>query len=109
MLSEPAKTVTPAATSRFTGGIGTGPGPLVMMATPALASAAAVRPNSMSSTSPSAKAWLTATRPASPVAERPAGDLAELEAAERARIVQMDVEADAMPLGDREDRVEMTR
>ena len=34
MLSEPAKTVTPCAISRLTGGIATVPGPLVMMATP---------------------------------------------------------------------------
>ncbi len=40
--------------------------------------------------------------------ERAPGDLAELEAAERAGVVQVDVEADAMALGDREDRVEMT-
>ena len=38
---------------------------------------------------------------------RPRRDLAQFVAAERAGIVQMDVEADAMPLGDAEDRVEM--
>ena len=96
-----------ASISRFTGGIGTGPGPLVMIATPAPASASAVRPNSASSTMPSAKAWLTATRP-QPHRRRPRGDLAQLEAAERAQIMKMDVDADAVPLRDGEDHIEMS-
>ncbi len=56
MLSEPAKTVTPCAISRLIGGIATGPGPLVMIATPAAASASAVTANSVSSIMPRAKA-----------------------------------------------------
>ena len=107
MLSEPAKTVTPAATSRFTGGIGTGPGPFVMIATPACASAAAVRSNSESSTLAEREGMADGDAALQASGFRPRRDLAKLEAAERPRIVQVDIDADAVPLGDREDRVEM--
>ena len=56
-----------------------------------------------------AKGEGVADRDAAGEAERAvrAGDLAELEAAERTGIVEVDVDADAVPLGDPEDRIEM--
>ena len=107
MLSEPANTVTPAAVQPPTGGIGTGAGPLVMIATPAAASASAVAPNVGVVDHPERKGVADRDAPARPSAARPGRDLAQLEAAERAGVVQVDVDAGAVPLGEAEDDVEM--
>ena len=109
MLSEPAKTVTPAATSRFTGGIGTGPGPLVMIATPALRKRRG-GPLELGIVDVAEREGMADGDAAlEPRGFRPRRDLAKLEAAERPGIVQVDIDADAVSLGDRKDRVEMAR
>ena len=80
------------------------PGPWLMMAMPASASRSAVRSARSVGTEPSAKAWLIATLPFRPAAARALGDRQHLGDAAFAAVVQMDVDADAAPLGDGEDR-----
>ena len=109
MLSEPEKTVTPAATSRFTGGMGTGPGPLVMIATSALRKRRG-GPLKLGIVDIAEREGMADGDAAlQPRGFRPRRDLAKLEAPERPRIVQVDIDADTMPLGDRKDRVEVSR
>src|SRR3984893_10731579 len=68
ILSEPPNTSTPWSCRSFSGGIVAPPGPWLMMATPASAKRSAVRSATSVGTEPSAKAWLTATRPFRPAA-----------------------------------------
>ncbi len=107
ILSEPENTRTPAACRRLTGGIGTGPGAVVMIATPARASAEAVASNKR--VVEFAETEGVAHRDPAGKAERRGalGDHLQFARAYRAAVVQVNVDADAAPFGDAEDDVEM--
>ena len=107
MLSEPAKTVTPAATSRFTGGIGTGPGPSAVISMPAFASASACTAKLRIADAAEREGVADRDFAAEPGEFRPPRDLPDLRTAERPKIVDMDIDADAALLRDAEDRVEL--
>ena len=107
MLSLPLNTVTPALLSSATGGNGCAPGALVMIATPPSASFAGGAARDVERDL--AERIGVAHRDVSLHAERARArdDLLDLEHAEHVRVVQVDVDVDAVPLRDAEHHVEL--
>src|SRR6266851_7489285 len=108
MSSLPANTNTPAARSISIGGIVSPPAPWVTSATPASAIVSAASAAFRSVMPPRQKPWLIVTLPPKPSARVRAQISWTSKRPISPRLVQMDVEPDPVPCGDREDAVELT-